>query len=87
MLVGVHPDVKEQLERTGQIDLLGEENVFVRTADVGESVVIGYNQALEWIAEVSQADSDAGPTVTKQGLADAGPGVNGEEGGGKPEND
>jgi SulP family sulfate permease len=87
MLVGVHPDVKEQLERTGQIDLLGEDNVLVRTADVGESVVIGYNQALEWIAEVSQADSDAGPTVTKQGLADAGPGVNGEQGEGKPEND
>jgi SulP family sulfate permease len=86
MLVGVHPDVKEQLERTGQIDLVGEENVFVRTAEVGESVVIGYNQALEWIAEVSQADSEPDSTLTEQGPADAGPGLNGEEGEGKPEN-
>jgi SulP family sulfate permease len=72
MLVAVHPDVKAQLELTGQIDRLGEDNVFVRTADVGESVVVAYNQADQWIAEVTRGDPDVGPdAITKGGLIDA----------------
>jgi SulP family sulfate permease len=82
MLVAVHPDVKAQLEQTGQIERLGDGNVFVRTADIGESIVVAYDQANQWIAEVSRRDPDVIPEVSEAGILDAASEVTGDEGGG-----
>lgn len=50
MLVGVDPAVRDQLARTGVLRLIGEENVFVATAQLG----VAFNQAVAsataWLA-------------------------------------
>jgi len=42
MLVGVDPVVRDQLAKTGMLEVLGEKNVFVATRQLGE----GLNQAV-----------------------------------------
>ena len=42
MLVGVDPVVRDQLAKTGMLEVLGEENVFVATPQLGAAL----NQAV-----------------------------------------
>ena len=49
MLAGVDPHVKEQIIRTGMMQTLGSENVFLVTETVGESALEAIHAAEKWI--------------------------------------
>ena len=58
MLAGVGPELLDQLERTGLIDVLGKDNVLRAHATVGASLEAATRHAEEWLSE--QADSGLG---------------------------
>lgn len=51
MLVGVSPVVREQLAKTGVLALLGAENVFPATPQLGEALNQAVAAATEWLDE------------------------------------
>lgn len=57
MLVGVDPAVRDQLARTGVLRLIGEENVFLATPQLG----VAFNQAVAaataWLARQPGAEA------------------------------
>ena len=59
LLVGVAPALQGQLQRTGMIDLIGEENIFLATTTIGESGNAALRAARNWLAETS-TDSEPG---------------------------
>jgi SulP family sulfate permease len=67
ILVGVAPALQEQLRRTGMIDLIGEENIFLATATIGESGNAALRAARDWLAESSSEKDTAGqPEETQE---------------------
>jgi SulP family sulfate permease len=50
MLVGVDPLVRDQLAKTGLLAVLGEENVFVATPQLGEALNQAVAAATAWLA-------------------------------------
>jgi sulfate permease, SulP family len=56
MLVGVDPIVRDQLAKTGVLQTLGEENVFVATPQIGVALNQAVAAADAWIHK-----SSAGP--------------------------
>jgi SulP family sulfate permease len=57
MLVGVDPQVREQLARTGVLQFIGEENVFVATPQLGEALNLAVREAHLWL-ESQPGDTD-----------------------------
>jgi len=59
MLTGVNPRLRYQLEKTGTLAFIGEENVFMEQAQLG----LALNEALEaaraWLDEVTMQEPDA----------------------------
>jgi SulP family sulfate permease len=51
ILAGVSPTLYSQLQRTGMIAFLGEENIFSATRTIGESGNTALQAAREWLAE------------------------------------
>jgi SulP family sulfate permease len=51
MLVGVDPAVRDQLAKTGVLKLIGEENVFLATPQLGEALNQAVAAAKAWIGE------------------------------------
>jgi SulP family sulfate permease len=51
MLVGVDPAVWEQLAKTGALSILGQENVFLATPQLGEAVNNAVKAAYEWLGQ------------------------------------
>jgi SulP family sulfate permease len=49
MLVGVDPAVRDQLAKTGVLELIGEENVFVATPQLGAALNQAVAAATEWL--------------------------------------
>jgi SulP family sulfate permease len=49
MLVGVDPLVRDQLSKTGMLKLIGDENVFVATPQIGEALNRAVAAANAWI--------------------------------------
>ena len=49
MLVGVDPLVRDQLAKTGVLKLIGEENVFVATPQLGEALNQAVAAATAWL--------------------------------------
>ena len=49
MLVGVDPVVRDQLAKTGMLKVLGEENVFVATPQLGAALNQAVAAATEWL--------------------------------------
>ncbi len=49
MLVGVDPMVYEQLEKTGLLNTIGEENIFFATRKLGEAMNLAVAAANEWL--------------------------------------
>jgi SulP family sulfate permease len=49
MLVGVDPLVREQLAKTGMLQVIGEENVFVATPQLGEALNLAVTVANGWL--------------------------------------
>lgn len=54
MLVGVDPAVLAQLAKTGMLDLLGEENVFIATPQLGAGLNQAVTAAHAWLATASE---------------------------------
>ena len=55
MLVGVDPNVKEQMERTGVLHQIGHENVFLVQEGVGQALQDAVDDAEKWIGTKVQA--------------------------------
>jgi SulP family sulfate permease len=51
MLVGVDPAVRDQLDRTGVLKLIGEENVFLATPQIGEALNQAVAAAKAWLGQ------------------------------------
>jgi sulfate permease, SulP family len=51
MLVGVDTDVRAQLAKTGLLRVIGEENVFAATPQLGEALNLAVAAAKAWIGE------------------------------------
>jgi SulP family sulfate permease len=57
ILVGVSPKLRDQLQRTGMLDVIGEENVFLATETIGGAGNAALSAATDWLVK-SSADSD-----------------------------
>jgi SulP family sulfate permease len=53
ILAGVSPELREQLQRIGMVDLIGEENIFLATGTIGEAGNTALRAATDWLAEFS----------------------------------
>jgi SulP family sulfate permease len=53
ILAGVSPALRSQLQRTGTLDLIGQENIFLATESIGESGNAALRAATDWLAESS----------------------------------
>ena len=49
ILTGVQPSVRERMLRTGNLDLIGEENVLTAGEVLGGSTIAGYDVASDWL--------------------------------------
>jgi SulP family sulfate permease len=54
MLAGVSPALRDQLERTGVLNLIGEENIFLTTEKIGEAGNIALRAARSWLGETEK---------------------------------
>jgi SulP family sulfate permease len=53
ILAGVSPALRAQLQRTGMLDLIGKENIFLATKTIGEAGNAALHAATEWLEETS----------------------------------
>ena len=60
MLVGVDPIVRDQLAKTGVLQLLGEENVFVATSQIGAALNQAVAAAEAWLRKSTTSPSSRG---------------------------
>ena len=60
ILAGVSPRLQGQLQRTGMLALIGEENIFLATGTVGEAGNAALRAAEGWLAEPSPEPDAAG---------------------------
>jgi SulP family sulfate permease len=51
MLVGVDPELRNQLAKTGALRIIGEENVFPATSQLGEAVNNAARDAYAWLGQ------------------------------------
>jgi SulP family sulfate permease len=60
MLAGVSPALRDQLVRTGMLDLIGAENIFLATKTIGEAGNAALRAATDWLSKTSpEADEEA----------------------------
>ncbi len=55
ILAGVSPTLRGQLQRTGMLKMIGEDNIFLVTANIGEAGNIGLKAAKAWLEEPEEA--------------------------------
>ena len=53
ILAGISPALRDQLQRTGMLSLIGEQNLFPATEFIGESGNIALQAARDWLADTS----------------------------------
>ncbi len=58
ILAGISPSLRDQLQRTGTLKMIGEENIFLATETIGEAGNAALDSALDWL-EKSITDNDA----------------------------
>ena len=56
MLVGIDPAVRDQLAKTGLLAVIGEENVFLATARLGEAMNQAIAAANVWLGQASAGE-------------------------------
>jgi SulP family sulfate permease len=66
MLVGVEPGVRDQLAKTGALKVIGEENVFLATSELGAAVNAAVADARAWLGR-----SPSGPAITAAAMPTA----------------
>src|SRR5690606_9481925 len=57
ILTGVAPQARERMQRTGNLELIGEENVLLANQVLGESTIAGYQAGTEWLLGVMPAET------------------------------
>ncbi len=57
MLVGIDPAARDQLARTGTLQIIGEENVFLATEQLGASVNQAAAAAHAWLGQTPSGDA------------------------------
>jgi SulP family sulfate permease len=62
MLVGVDPAVRDQLKRTGTLKLIGEENVYLATSQLGGAMNQAAAAAYAWLGQTPGGPLLAAPT-------------------------
>ena len=53
ILAGVSKALRNQLQRTGMVDLIGKENIFPETKTIGESGNAAFRAATDWLVDTS----------------------------------
>jgi SulP family sulfate permease len=53
ILAGISPVLRNQLQRTGMLDLIGKENIFLATKTIGEAGNAALRAATDWLSEIS----------------------------------
>jgi SulP family sulfate permease len=53
ILAGVSPALRSQLQRTGMVELIGKENIFLATKTIGEAGNAALRAATDWLEESS----------------------------------
>jgi len=61
ILAGVSPALRSQLQRTGMVDLIGKENIFMATKTIGEAGNAALHAATDWLAESSTGQDARAP--------------------------
>ena len=56
VLAGLSPTLRDQLQRTGMLNLIGEENIFLATETIGEAGNAALRAATDWLAGASLED-------------------------------
>jgi SulP family sulfate permease len=56
VLAGVSPALRDQLQRTGILGLISEENLFSVTQTIGDSGNVALEAAKEWMQEGSSGE-------------------------------
>jgi SulP family sulfate permease len=51
ILAGVSPALRDQLQRTGMLTLIGDENIFPATQTIGEAGNAALQSARDWLEE------------------------------------
>jgi SulP family sulfate permease len=51
ILAGLSPVLRNQLQRTGMLDLIGEENIFLATETIGGAGNAALRAATDWLAK------------------------------------
>jgi SulP family sulfate permease len=59
ILAGISPALRAQLQRTGMLDLIGKENIFLATKTIGEAGNAALRAATDWLAEASREQAAA----------------------------
>jgi hypothetical protein len=57
ILAGVSSSLRYQLERTGLLFLIGEENIFLATETIGEAGNAALRAANEWLSHSSSMET------------------------------
>jgi len=60
ILAGVSPSLRNQFQRTGLINIIGPENIFLATDTIGEAGNAALKAATDWMAETSKDQDTAG---------------------------
>jgi sulfate permease, SulP family len=58
ILAGVSPALRAQLKRTGMLELIGKENIFLATKTIGESGNAALSAAEHWLEESSKVNNN-----------------------------
>jgi len=61
ILAGVSPALRNQLQRTGMVDLIGKENIFMATKTIGEAGNAALRAATDWLVESSTGQDARAP--------------------------
>lgn len=59
MLVGIDPAIRDQLAKTGVLDVIGDENVFLATPQLGEALNRAVAAAQAWLGTAPADDAPA----------------------------
>jgi SulP family sulfate permease len=68
ILAGISPALRDQLQRTGMLSLVGEQNLFPATESIGESGNAALRSAREWLADSSIGDETDQKDIAEQVL-------------------
>ncbi len=68
ILAGISPALRDQLQRTGMLSLIGEQNLFPATESIGKSGNIALQAARDWLADTSIDDQTGQTDIVEKAL-------------------